>query len=172
MLCRRKSSPSNRRVLEACTLRRRPSTLDQVPVWRLPNSASACVPSLSSSSSGGVYDRDFLRLVIPLGTESGSRSAVFDDDDRVDWGGRSSCGAETEKERLDEAVPGGGSGLRIFLRGDAVLATVRVGLRTAQSTVDLRVQLGLRIVDAFAGTTLTSAYRRFRFGLSRRRRTR
>ena len=116
ILCRRMSSPSTLRAPDACTLRLRVSTLPHAPVRRPPNSASACVPSLSSSSSGSAYARDFLRFVVPDSAYSGSASAVFDEDDREERGGGSSCAAEVD-ERLD--VPGGGgtgSGLRIFLQ--------------------------------------------------------
>ena len=52
------------RVAPPWELRRRPSVFTQpfvVPL-PLPYSASACVPSLSSSSSMGINGRDFLRL--------------------------------------------------------------------------------------------------------------
>lgn len=117
ILCRRLSSPSTLRAAEACTLRRRPSMLPHVPVRRPPNSASACVPSLSSPSSGRTYARDFLRLAVPVTADSPS-SVPFDEDDREERGKGSSWAAEAEaEERLDPVVVGAGtgSGFRIFL---------------------------------------------------------
>ena len=118
ILCRRASSPSTLRAPDVCALRRRPSVLPSVPVRSPPNSASACVPSLSSSSSGGIYARDFLRLAVPAGAGSPSASVPFDDDDREESGRGSSVavGADAE-ERLDAVVVGAGtgSGFRILL---------------------------------------------------------
>ena len=88
---------------------------------RLPNSASACVPSLSSSSSGAAYARDFLRLAVPLEIGSASASALFEEDDRAEMTGTSSSGTDETDDRFDVAVVvvgGTGSGLRIFLLFD------------------------------------------------------
>ncbi len=106
---------------ELCTLRRRGSTFDHAPARRLPNSASACVPSLSSSSSGGVYVRDFLRFIDPAETGSASASAVLEDDDREEMGNGSSCAPDADSEARFE--PGGGSGLRIFLQTDVAFVS-------------------------------------------------
>ena len=51
---------------------------------------------------------------VPAETGSGSASAPFEDEDRDEIGGGSSCELDTD-ERFDVVVPGGGSGLRIFL---------------------------------------------------------
>lgn len=68
-LCRLASSASSTmrrlllpRAVLLWALRRRPSVLTQPFAVPLPYSASACVPSLSSSSSIGINGRDFLRL--------------------------------------------------------------------------------------------------------------
>ena len=135
MLWRRRSSPSSRRVLETWTLRRRPSTLDHDPVRRLPNSASACVPSLSSSSSGGTYARDFLRFMDPVETGSASASAVLEDDDREEMGNGSSCGAEAANDARFEVLEGAGSGLRIFLETDVAFMSVHIETKRSDTYV-------------------------------------
>lgn len=65
------ASRTMRRLLLPCAvllwaLRRRPSVLTQPFTVPVPYSASACVPSLSSSSSMGKNGLDFLRLTEEL----------------------------------------------------------------------------------------------------------
>ena len=132
ILCRRTSSASTLRCTPptvadgACTLRRRPSNAPREPALGrtlapLPNSASACAPSLSSSSSAGAgaYERDFFRrIVAPAAVASASASRGLDEDDREERTGTgpSSSALPASEARFES---GAGSGLRIFLEGRA-----------------------------------------------------
>ena len=133
MLCRRRSSPSTRRapVLACATLRRRVSvfthTFAPEPRALPPYSASACVPSLSSSSSTGLYTRDFLRLTPVSGGGCAAGPASADELDEIvvpcpssdrRLGAPSASPAEEVLARLAAADGGcsGGSGFRILLQ--------------------------------------------------------
>lgn len=122
MLCLRNSSPpSIRLAADVCaTLRRRESFTQPVETsvaYDPPYSASACAPSLSSSSSTGTCTRDFFLFTPASGCacEGGASPKELEEGTIAGVSTKELRGAASDAElpRFDDE--GWGLGLRIFL---------------------------------------------------------